>query len=158
MTLNGAINLKLNATLQKMLDLSVPSDQLVADYSHAYTPTDVDLIYHDKITLAASASTTLDLMSMIDALGESIVFSTVKVLVIKETGGAANVTVTVGGSTNTFIGPGFESEPLLLQTNGIMAFSDKVGWSVGAGTKYLIFQNLSGSVAAEIDVIIIGKA
>ena len=121
-----------------------------------------DKIFHDRRTLAASATEDLDLAgSLVDALGATITFARMKALIV--VAAAANV------NNVNVIRPAANGVPLFLAASdgvpvrpgGVLAWiaPDATAVAVTAGTGDLItFTNSGAGTSVTYDVVIIGAS
>lgn len=121
-----------------------PGNQVVAqDYSwlldNGTLINQGDLVYFDRVTLAASTNLDLDLIgSLVDqALGTSVNFARVKGIMIKADIGNTQAFTLGGAPSNAFVGPfGGAAHTVQIRPNGMLLLwaPDATGWVPVAGT------------------------
>lgn len=160
---NFELVVRLNAILQKALDLDTPIDPLIYSLqrtmSNGTTSGLVSQMWHDQRTLSASASEDLDLAgSLTNAFGVTLTFATIKfVLVVAAAGNTNNVEVTRKATTGIplFMADG---DGISLQPGDLFLYhSPLVGKTITATTDdTLTFTNSAGSTGVTYDVILVG--
>ena len=120
-------------------------------------------VYVDDFSIGASSSSTIDLAgSLSDPLGNTIVFTAVKaILIIADDTNVNNVIV--GNATNAFVGPfGAGTHTLAIKPGGVLLVTDgfsAAGWTVGAGsTDELKLANSSSGTAVTGTIVVIREA
>lgn len=118
-----------------------------------------DRIYSDRLVLAASAGTSLDLAgSLTDFFGSTITFVNVRTMQFSLTGASS---VTIGGAAATaFEGWISSAGTVTIETGGaLFVGGSATTYPVGAGStdKLKILNNDSG-VSATIDLVIVGTS
>ena len=121
----------------------------------------VDLIYHAKVTLAASANSEIDLQSILDAFGNSISFAKVKYLFIQHTGDAGDDSgIIVGGAASNAFSAFFgdPTDTMLLEADGEFTINAPgAGYTVDATHKELKLEHDgAGSESVIVNVLILG--
>lgn len=166
MALNTKFALSLAATLTSALDLSTVSDPL--DYSKKITLTtgtgadQADMLWHDRRTLAASATEDLDLAgALTNALGATQTFARIKAVIISAaTANTNNVQVTRPATNGVvlFLAAG---DGISVLPGGVFAWvaPNAAAIAVTAGTGDLLtITNSAGTTGVTYDVIIIGAS
>lgn len=121
-----------------------------------------DLAYVDQITLAASATQTLDLSgALTDALGAALVFARVRALYLEADAGNVN-NVVLGNLTNSWLGPfGAATHSLAVRPGGRLLLLAPLGTSypVTPGTGDLLqFANGGGATPVTFNLAILGAS
>jgi hypothetical protein len=116
-------------------------------------------IYQDRITLAASANQDIDLRgTLVGALGEPVVFASVKAIFIRAA--AANINdVIVGGGTNPFLGPlGGTTPTHTLKPGGLLLWANpNNGWTVQASTSDILrVANGGAGSSVTLELVVVG--
>lgn len=156
------LHLKIAAALAAALDLGQATSTL------AYEKNDVlengaganqaSEVWHDTRTLTTGANETLDLNgALLDALGNSVTFTKVKILMIRNKG---TTVLTVGGAaTNGFVSPfGTATDTVKVQPGGMLLLfaPDVNGYGVTAATAdQLKIANAAGA-SCDYDIVIVG--
>lgn len=144
-------------------DLSTPSDTLNAsrqqDYADGSGNEQADFIFHDSRNLAASATENLDLAgSLTDKLGNTLTFTAVKVLYIRNT--STTQTLSVGGAAaNQFINWVANSSDIVNvpPLGELLVTAPYAGFAVTAGTGDILKVANSAGAAVDYYIVIIGK-
>lgn len=162
---NFALSLKLNATLSKALDLGTPIDYVSLNesitMSNGTSTGQVSQMWHDRRTLAASASENLDLAGVLtNAFGVTLTFTSIKFIYVKASA-ANNAANPVHVIRHTSAGA-----PLFLAAlDGIallpgaifMYVSPTTGVTVTATTADMItITNGAGTNSVDYDIVIVG--
>ncbi|MFE7273038.1 hypothetical protein [Streptomyces sp. NPDC057623] len=161
------VEVKLTATQTKPDDLSVPQDAI--EYLKALSFTDgagagaANLVFHDKRTLAASATENLDLAGVLsDKFGTALTFARIKaVLVVAAAANTNNVQVTqpaANGVPGVFLAAG---DGVSVQPGGAFLWvaPSAAGAVVTAGTGDLLTAtNSAAGTSVTYDVLILGAA
>ena len=119
-------------------------------------------VYRDDFSIAASGTLDVDLSgSLEDALGNALVFTAVKeILIIAD---ATNVNnLVIGNGTNPFVGPlSAGTVTIALKPGGKFHVSDgysAAGWTVGAGASDVIkLANSGAGTAVTGTIIVVGE-
>lgn len=116
-------------------------------------------VWHDTRTLTTGASETIDINSaaLLNALGEGITFTKVKVILIKNKG---TTTLSVGAAAATqFVAPfGSATDLVKIPPGGILLLTapDANGFACAAGaTDFLKIANSAGA-SIDYDIVLIG--
>lgn len=160
-TQQTSLTLRLVAHLAAALDLVAAKADL--DYSQNVTlengsgSNQASEVFSDTRTLASGASEALDLNGvLLDAVGGTVSFTTVKILAIKNKG---TTDLTVGGNaTNGFISPfGTATDTIKVQAGGLLLLAAPgAGFAVAAATAdQLKIANAAGA-SCDYDIIIVG--
>lgn len=167
MSLRTKLAVSLTADLRNDLDLaavSVPL-QLVrrVDLADGTAAGQADRIFHDRRTLAASASESLDLAGvLVDALGATLTFARVKALVVAAAAGNTN-TVRVGGAASNAWASWADAADnvIAVRPGGLLALAagDATSYPVTAGTADLLqIANGGSGTPVTYDIVIIGAS
>lgn len=120
-----------------------------------------DRVYAKTITLAASATQSLDLSgALTDPIGGSAVFAKIKAIAVRASAGNTNGVI-VGNVTNGFVGPfGAATHQVTIPPGGCFLVSaPDAGWSVVAGTGDLLrVANAGAGTSVTLDIIVIGTS
>jgi hypothetical protein len=124
---------------------------------------EADRLYADVNTLAASATTDIDLAgTLTDALGAALTFARVKALFLRASSGNTNNVVIGGAASNQFVGPfGAATDTFAVKPGGFLGWvaPDADGWEVTAGTGDLLrIANSGAGSTVTYDVVIIGAS
>lgn len=161
-TQQTSLTLRLIAHLADSLDLVAAKADL--DYSanvvleNGTGANQANQIWSDTRSLADGANETLDLNgSLTNAVGDSVTFTKVKLLAIKNKG---TTTLSVGGAaSNGFISPfGASTDTVKVPGGGllVLAAPDATGFAAAAGTAdQLKIANAAGA-ACDYDIVIVG--
>lgn len=167
MSLTSNLRLTLAATLVGDLDLQTVRAALNEDkrigLASGTGANQADLVWSDTRTLAASGSESLDLAgSLTDALGASLSFARVKVILISAAAGNTNNVVVGGASEDAFVGPFADAtDKLVVRPGGMVAIAapDATAYAVTASTADLLqVANSAGTTSVTYDVVIIGAS
>lgn len=166
MALSTKLTTSLVATLTDALDLSTASDPL--SYATTYNLTSgtgasqADMLWHDKRTLAASATENLDFAGvLVNGLGDTQTFARIKMIVVVAASGNTNNVNVIREGTNgvpLFLAAG---DGIAVRPGGlfIAMAPDATAYAVTAGTGDLLtFTNSAGSTSVTYDVIVIGAS
>ena len=161
----GSVKQSISTSLSKSLDLSTLEDPLSQSVDHAFTggtgALQANEQWHDKRTVAASATDQLDLSgSLTNAFGESVEFTSIKAIQIKNVSGNG-ASITVGPpAVNGWVTLMAASDVITLEDGAAMTISTPTagGYAVAAGTGDLLdIVNLDGANAAEYEIVLIGN-
>jgi hypothetical protein len=166
MGLTTRITTRIEATLTNALDLAtgtVPLDLLKRlDWASGVGANAADKIFHDRRTLAASATEDLDLAgSLVDAYGATITFARIKaILVVAAAANTNNVNVIREGTNGV---PLFLAlaDGIPVRPGGLFLWvaPDATAVAVTAGTGDLLtFTNSAAGTGVTYDVVIIGAS
>lgn len=117
-------------------------------------------VFIDEFSIAASGTLSIDLSgSLEDPLGDAVVFTAVKeILVIADAANANNVVVG-GAASNTFVGPFADAtDKVNVKPGGLFHAHDgysAAGWAVAAGTGDILQLANSGAGSAVTGTIVI---
>jgi hypothetical protein len=122
-----------------------------------------DLAWGDVNTLAASATTDIDLAgSLTNPLGGTLTFARVKMILVLAGSGNTNNVVVGGAAATQFIGPfGAATHTVAVKPGGMfmVAAPDATGWAVTAGsTDFLRIANSSGGTGVDYSIMVIGAS
>lgn len=168
MGMSSALSLAATVTQTKALDLTTTTDPL--QFRRAVSLTDgtaagqANKVFHDRRTLAASATEDLDLSGvLLDAYGAAITFARVKGLFISAAAGNTN-NVIVGNATSNGWATLLSATGTVTLRPGasfaaIAGVADGTGYAVTAGTGDLLkVANSAGSTSVEYDIVIVGAS
>lgn len=120
-----------------------------------------DRVYAKTITLAASATQSIDLSgTLTDPIGGSAVFAKVKAIAVRARPENTNGVI-VGNVANGFVGPfGAATHQVTVPPGGFFLISaPEAGWSVVAGTGDLLrVANDGAGTSVTLDVVVIGTS
>lgn len=161
MAFNGRINLGIDATLTRALDLTTARDALryVVDEQMLDGTGDgqAQLMWHDTRTVVASANDDIDLAGVLtDAFGQTITFAKVRALLIRNKSTVATLTVGPAAASGVtgFLGTG---EVLPVGAWKLLCCNKSASWTITAGSADKIrITNNSGAVSATYDIVVIG--
>lgn len=116
-----------------------------------------DLLYTEKINIAASGAQTLVLSALTDPLGAAIAFARIKAIVLFPDPGNINDIVLGDAAASAFVGPLGVTGMAHARPNGqlIFAAGDAVGWPVTASTADQLKLANSGSGTAVTGVLML---
>jgi hypothetical protein len=169
MPLTSQLNLSVQAELSALLDLATA--QVPLNFTRAVGLASgtgagqADRIFHDRRTLAASATEDLDLAgSLVDPFGATITFARIKALLIAAAAGNTNNVIVGGAATNqflTWVGAG--THTVVVRPGGVLALlaggADATGYAVTAGTGDLLrIANSAGGTSVDYDIVLIGAS
>ncbi|MGW6455027.1 hypothetical protein ACWF94_03730 [Streptomyces sp. NPDC055078] len=152
----------------RALDLAVSEDRLA--FRRAVHLTDgtgagkADKVFHDRRTLAASATEDLDLAGvLLDAFGAAITFVRIKGLFVSAAAANTNSVVVGNASATAWASLLGATGTVTLRpgaTVGVMAgAADAVGYAVTAGTGDLLkVANSAAGTAVTYDIVIVGSS
>lgn len=166
MALSSDFTVKAACTLTGALDLATASVPLTLTERIKLTSgtgaDQADLIFHDRRTLAASASENLDLAgSLVDALGNTLTFARVKAVIIAAASGNTNDVQVIREATNgvpLFLAAG---DGIAVRPGGVLAWiaPDATAVAVTAGTGDLLeIANSGAGTSVTYDVVIVGSS
>lgn len=166
MSLTSRLTVGVVAELVSALDLAnanVPLDmQTVIRLATGTGADQADKIFHDRRTLAASATEDLDLAgSLTDPLGAALTFARIKAVIVKASASNVNnvnVTRPASNGVPLFLAAG---DGIPVRPGGIFAWiaPDATAVAVTAGTGDLLtFTNSAGSTSVTYDVVLIGAS
>ncbi|MEM7227255.1 MAG: hypothetical protein AAF432_00425 [Planctomycetota bacterium] len=170
MALSGSINLGVDMKLTGTSGLAADLDSLTnANLALALTLTDgsganqAQTMWHDRRTLAAGASEDLDLAGgLTNGLGETITFTNVRALIIKNND-TVNTTLGVGNASTNAVSTifGNVSDLIVVRPEGVFALycgNDTNPYAITAGSADIlqIARGLGSPSDTTYDIIIIG--
>lgn len=169
MTISLASQLALSIAwqYQNTLDLSTVKDHGVRQLDDALASgtglDQADLVFHDKRTLSATSSESLDLAGgLTDAFGQSLAFARIKAITIRNLATTAGYHLEVGGAaSNAFVNwVGDASDVLRIGPGGVMQLwnPSAAGYAVTAGTGDLLKINNPNGASLEYEIILIGAS
>ncbi|WP_433225605.1 hypothetical protein [Actinomadura formosensis] len=165
--LTTRVMFELSAELTAELDLA--SGSVPLRYPRQYIwgsgtgANSADKVFHDKRTLAASATEDLDLAgSLLDGFGQAITFARVRGLIVYAAPGNTNAVQVGGAAATQFTGwVADATDKVNVRPGGLLALlaPDATAYPVGAGASDLLrFGNGGGGTPVTYDVVIIGAS
>lgn len=168
MGLTTKLSVIAQADLSSQLDLSLASAPMTKAYIKALTDGTVagkaDRVFHDKRTLAPSATENLDLNGvLLDPLGGACNFVKIKGLVIAAADGNANDVIVGAAATNPWVALLGAAGTVTVKPGAVFAAfagqNDSNAYAVIAATGDLLkIANSAGGTPVDYDVIIIGTS
>lgn len=168
MGMSSALSMAATVTQTKALDLTTTTDPL--QFRRAVSLTDgtaggqANKVFHDRRTLAASATEDLDLAGvLLDAYGAAITFARVKGIFISAATANTN-NVIVGNATSNGWATLLSATGTVTLRPGagfcaIAGAADGIGYAVTAGTGDLLkVANSGAGTSVEYDIVIIGAS
>jgi hypothetical protein len=118
----------------------------------------VDILFSDTRTLAASATEDLDLAGVLaDAFGATITAAEIVAIFIKAAAANTN-SVIVGAATAPFAGPLGATGTYTIKPGEYYLAVSRSGWAVGAGaTDDLKIANSAGGTGVDYDIVILAR-
>ncbi|MFD3574770.1 hypothetical protein [Streptomyces sp. NPDC058644] len=167
MGLSASLSVAATVSQTKALDLTTVADPLMfrraVNLTDGTTAGKADKVFHDRRTLAASASEDLDLAGvLLDAFGAALTFVRIKGLFISAAAANSN-NVVVGAATNAWATLLSATGTLTLRPGasvGAMAGpADATAYAVTAGTADLLkVANSGAGSTVTYDVVIVGAS
>ena len=121
-----------------------------------------DLIFMDTRTIAASSSENLDMAgSLVDPLGATLTFATIKAIYVKAASGNTNNVVVGGAGSNTLLGIFSDAtDKIVVKPGGVFLWvAPATGAAVTASTgDILLVANSSSGSSVTYDIVIIGTS
>jgi hypothetical protein len=167
MSVTGRVTVELSALLTGTHDFSPPNADLVQPQSYKFTngtgANQIDRVFSDRRTLAASASESLDLAgTLVDALGATVTFARVRALRIKADAANTNNVVVGGAASNAFASLfGDATDKIVVRPGGLVLVvaPDTTGYVVTAGTGDLLqVANSGAGTGVTYDITILGAS
>lgn len=168
MGMSSALSIAATVTQTKALDLTTITDPL--QFRRAVSLTDgtaagqANKVFHDRRTLAASATEDLDLSGvLLDAYGAAITFARIKGIIISAAAANVNNVVVGAAASNQWVTLLNSTGTLTLRPGASFAAltgaADGTGWAVTAGTGDLLkVANSGAGTSVEYDVIVVGAS
>lgn len=165
--LDPSYRVEVAGQLTSSLDFSTPSAPMTRTYQQLLTEgvglNQVNRLWHDQRTLAASANEDLDLAGVLtDPFGGTITNARIKGIVIKAAATNTNNVIVGGAATNAFINwVGAATHTLTVRPDGVFALfaPDAGGYAVTAGTGDLLRVANSGAGSSiTYDIVLLGAA
>ena len=161
----GDITLRLNLTHTGTNDIGAPKMGVVAEKILSLTEgtdatTKANLLYSDRITLAASANQDIDLAgSLTDAFGATFTAAEIVAIYVSAASGNTNNVNMTRPASNGFIGPFLAAgDGVSVRPGEWQMLVSQSGWAVTAGTGDLInFANSAGGTSVTFDLIVVGR-
>lgn len=167
-TLRTTINTSIVASYTGTNDLGSPAFSLSASSQAPIQLTtgtgtnQADLMFADQRTLAASATENIDVAgSLVDPLGTTLTFVTVKAVKICASSANTNNVVVGGAASNGLLGIFSDAtDKIVVKPGGCFVWvAPKAGATVTASTgDILLVANSAGSTSVTYDIIIIGTS
>jgi len=165
--LTTRLMLELAANLSAPLDLGSVSAPL--DYRKQISLANgtgdgkADLVFHDRRTIAASSTDSLDLAgSLTDPLGATLTCATVKGLLVAASPSNTNTVVVGGAASNTWATwVGDATDKVIVRPGGVLVLfaSDATGYAVTASTGDILeIANGGGGTSVTYDIVIVGAS
>lgn len=167
MPLTSRLSVAATALQTSVLDLGTASAQLAKSYTvdlaNGTAAGQVDRVFHDTRTLAASATEDLDLAGvLVDALGGTLTFARVKGLIVAAAAGNTNNVIVGGASATQFaswLGAG--THTVTVRPGAVLALfagsTDATGYVTAAGsTDLLKIANSAGTSSVTYDIVVLG--
>jgi hypothetical protein len=120
----------------------------------------VDLLYSNTSTLAASTADTIDLAGVLadSAFGSTLTFATVKAIIIKSTA-AANKVLTFGGNSGTWETWGSAGGTVKIMPGGMLALiAPNTGYAVTADSADIVKVTNASGGSSTYDIWIFGTS
>lgn len=166
--LTATVSTNIAATYRGTNDLGGPvyelsrSLQAPIAFSSGTSTYQVDLMFADQRTLAASATENLDMAgSLADPLGATLTFVKIKAIKICAARANTNNVVVGGAATNTFVGPFADASDKIAVAPGGCALlvAPGAGWTVTASTGDIVLVANSGAgTSVTYDIVILGTS
>lgn len=165
--------LRISLTVKHRQTVGLASGKADFEYTHTRTLTSgtgsadadqINEVWSDERTLAASATEDLDLAGALTNLFGTSVFAKIKVLIIENIAAVDSSTgISIGGAlANGFITPfGADTDTLVLDKGGVVVLESAAlaGYAVVAGTgDKLTITNLDGTNEANYKIIALGNS
>src|SRR5688572_17022425 len=167
MALTTKVKVDLSAFLSGTPDLSSSTANLALSYTRdlldGVTTGKADLAWLDNNTLAASATSDIDLAgSLTSALGSAVVFARVKLIVLVADAGNTNNVVLGGAASAQFVGPfGAAAHTVAAQPGGaiLLAAPGATAWPVTATSADLLrVANGGAGTSVSYSIAIVGAS
>ncbi|KFG08107.1 hypothetical protein [Streptomyces scabiei] len=169
MTLTSGYSIALSADLTTALDLangSVPlSIRRAVNLTSGTGAGKADKAFHDRRTLAASATEDLDLAGVLsDAFGQAITFARIKLLYVAAADANVNNVIVGNAAANGFVSwVGGAAHTVTVRPGTFLALGagsgDATGYAVAAGTAdQLRIGNSGAGTSVTYDVVLIGAS
>jgi hypothetical protein len=167
MPLSSRLSIAASAIQTTALDLGTAQAQLSKSYTvdliNGTAAGQVDRIFHDTRTLAASATEDLDLAGvLVDALGGTLTFARVKGFVVSAAAANTNNVIVGGASATQFaswVGAG--THTVTVRPGATLALmagaADAIGYVTAAGsTDLLKIANSAAGTSVTYDIVVLG--
>jgi hypothetical protein len=167
MPLTSRLSIAATALQTAALDLGTAQAQLAKSYTvdlaNGTSAGQVDRVFHDTRTLAASATEDIDLAgSLVDALGATLTFARVKGLIVAAAAGNTNNVIVGGASATQFVSwVGAATHTVTVRPGAVLALfagsADSIGYVTASGsTDLLKIANSGGTTGVTYDLVVIG--
>ena len=162
---SSTIELKVNATQQNTVDLNIVKDVVGESWSMALTngvgANKAENMFHDKRTIAASGTESLDVSGGIsNQFGTSLAFTKIKLIAIRALAANTNDLGIARPAVNGLPFMAAASDKTVRKPGGVFLHTDPsaAGIPVTAGTGDLIeITNEAGGTTVDYEIIIIGE-
>lgn len=168
MGLTSSLSVAASADLTSALDLATGSVPLALRRAVSLTSGtgagQADKVFHDRRTLAASATEDLDLAGvLLDAFGAAITFARIKGIVVAAAAANANNVVVGAAAATQWATLLNAAGTVTLRPGAVFAamagVTDATGWAVTAGTGDLLkVANSGAGTSVEYDIVLIGAS
>lgn len=167
MALTTRLKVDINAFLTGLGDLGSPQANLSLSYARDWVngtaASQADLAWGDTNTLAASATTDIDLAgSLTNPLGGTLTFARVKALLVVASAANTNNVVVGGAASAQWVGPfGAATHTVALQPGAgfFIATPTAAAWPVTATTADLLrIANSAGSTGVDYSILLVGAS
>lgn len=165
MSVTALVAASVSGSQVNALDLGSAAFPFSESYSQRFTSgtgaAQVDKVFTDQRTLAASATEDLDLAgALTDGLGASLTFAKVKCVMIKAAAGNTNDVVVSRPASNGFVLFAAASDAISVKPGGVFLWAcPGTGITVTAGTGDLLtITNSAGTTGVTYDVVIMGTS
>lgn len=121
----------------------------------------VDKIWSDRRTLAASGTDTLDLAGVLtDSFGTAITFARVKMVAIRNRSSTDGVDLRAGpDATGGWVGMFIDaSDRNRIAAGGLLVWYDPNGQAVGAGATDELWVQNDGTASCDYDIVVVGTS
>ena len=167
MSLSGKVNVLLNLTHTKALDLDTLQDIIAETRGAAFTSgtgaNQADIIFHDRRTLADNANETLNLYdsgSLLDAFGDAVAITRIKALYIKNNSTDANLLVGAAGATPVDLFGAAANDILKIPPGGefVLIVPSATGIVISTNKNLKIAHDGTGVSNLTYDIIVLGAS
>ncbi|MGH8968165.1 MAG: hypothetical protein ACRDXB_22960 [Actinomycetes bacterium] len=168
MSVSSTLSLAASVVQSRALDMTTAEDPLVfrqaVQLSDGTAAGQADRVFHDRRTLAASASEDLDLAgSLVDAFGQTVEFARIKGLYVRAASANVNNVVLGNAAATAWAALLGATGTLTLRPGagvGVVAGeADATAYAVGAGTADLLkVANSGAGTSVTYDVVIVGAS
>jgi len=162
--LSGSTTVTFGVTYENALDLSTIRDRVafnsVVNWTFGTGANQCNVLYHDTVTIADGANTTLDLFAsgtLTDSFGNALTMAAIKVLYLKNNSSDAKLKVFGAASLDLLILTGTTDE-VEVHPGGVFFWSCPTAAGVVTSTNKNLYleHDGTGSSSMEVDVIAMG--